>query len=175
MARRRSPWHVQRSAGPFQYQFFISHVAEDSSVVSGLKNEIVAASGRGGRPAFDCFLDVHAWPSANELTRVIKDFLLKSEYMVAWVTPAYLESTRGWVWTELAYAELVELGMNSSPDIEFPFIVPVFHEAVTVQQLGRTPLLRYWQRRLPTDGREIAEIARALVDFHDQEQRLRRG
>jgi hypothetical protein len=157
--------------GPYQYEFFISHVSEDSNVVKQLKNEIAAASGRGGRPAFDCFLDVHAWPSANELSQVIKKYLLKSKYLVAWVTPAYLRSARGWVWTELAYAELIEIGMNSSPAIELPYIVPVFMDDVTVDELSRTPLLRYWQRRLPTAGRPITEIARALIEFYDQELR----
>jgi hypothetical protein len=61
--------------------------------------------------------------------------------------------------------------MNSNPAIELPYIVPVFMDDVTVDELSRTPLLRYWQRRLPTAGRPITEIARALVEFCDQELR----
>jgi hypothetical protein len=95
--------------------------------------------------------------------------------MVAWVSPAYLATTRGWVWMELAYAELIELSMNRNHyDLDHPFVVPVFRN-LTVEHLARTPWLDYWQRQVVTPHQDhpVSEIARHLVDFHEQEARKR--
>jgi hypothetical protein len=171
MAKRRSEWQVQRPAGPLSYAFFISHVGEDAPAVRQLAAEIAALSSRGGRPALQSFLDIFSWPLSNDTDGVIKRFLRNSEFMMAWVTPAYLTNNRGWVWMELAYAALLEAGLNPSGiDVEFPFIVPIFR-GVGVRDIERTPLLKYWQRKLllPDEAESLPDIARKLVDFYDQE------
>jgi hypothetical protein len=178
MDPRRPPWHVEREGLP-EFAFFISHVAEDSDAVVELKSQVVAISGRGGRPPLACFLDVQAWPVATNISEVIKEFLINCEYMIVWVTPAYLDGgARGWVWVELAYAELLEISLNyPSPPGRFPYIVPVFR-GVRIGRVARTPLLPYWQRPLMTpQGRRypIVEIARTLVAFYDQQERKRRS
>jgi hypothetical protein len=161
---------VQRPE-PCSHAFFISHVGEDSEAVRQLAAEVAARSSRGGRPALQCFLDVFSWQIGNDALGVIKEFLLRSDCMVAWVTPAYLANARGWVWIELAYAELIEASLNpSGGDVRFPYIVPVF-QGLTVAQVERTPLLRHWQRKLvlPEQGHSITGIAEKLVDFYEQE------
>ena len=171
MAKQRPPWFVPRDADEVRYAFFLSHVAEDSEAVQQIASAIHAFSGRGGRPPLACFLDVNNWPIGNVNTSAIKEYLLKSAHMVAWVTPSYLQSIRGWVWMELAYAELIELSLNSTRlELRHPYIVPVFRN-VAVNQLERTPLLGYWQRQLVVPNKEhsLEEIARKLVDFHEQE------
>ncbi|HTU93806.1 MAG TPA: toll/interleukin-1 receptor domain-containing protein [Gemmataceae bacterium] len=171
MAKQRPPWFVPRDAASVRYAFFLSHVAEDSEEVQQLASTIHAFSGRGGRTPLTCFLDVNNWPIGCENTSVIKAFLLKSAYCVVWVTPAYLQSVRGWVWMELAYAELIELSLNAALlDLRHPYIVPVFRN-VTVNQLERTPLFDYWQRQLVVPNKEypLHELAKKLVEFHEQE------
>jgi hypothetical protein len=153
------------------YAFFISHVTEDAEDAKKLKAEIQGISGRGGRPAVDCFIDKHNWLAANENTAVIREFLVKSAHMLCWVTPTYLAKQRGWVWVELAYAELIELSMNLKKfAVQTPYVVPLFR-GVDVQQIARTPLHDYWQRNLvlPNQDPSLAEIARKLVDYHEQE------
>jgi hypothetical protein len=168
----RQPWFVERDPGRIRFTFFISHVSEDADTVIDLRSQIAGVSARGGRTALDCFLDVHAWQIANDSREVIKEFLPKSEYLVVWITPAYLRTRRGWVWMELAYAELIELSLNyQSLGLPYPYIIPVF-QGVSLAQVARTPLLSYWQRSLlypPGKALPVPEIARKLVDFHDQE------
>ena len=173
MAKRSPPWFVRRDTTLPSYAFFISHVGEDAAEVASLKAEIEAYSGRGGRRPLVCFLDVHNWPIGNVNSGVIREHLLRSSHMVAWVSPAYLATNRGWVWMELAYAELIELSMNlGSFDLRHPYVVPIFRE-MTVERLERTPWLAYWQRQLlaPNQEHSVTEIARKLVDFYDQEAR----
>src|SRR5882762_11270234 len=149
MAKQRPPWHVERDPAACRYAFFVSHVGEDAQAVIQLKAEIAACSGKGGRTALQCFLDVHDWLTANGPSMVIKESLLRSEYMVVWVTPAYLKTRRGWGWQELAYGELLELSLNIDHlDVHNPYIVPVIPRKVNVQQIARTPLVNYWQRQL---------------------------
>jgi hypothetical protein len=171
MAKPRPPWFVPCDAASGQYAYFLSHVAEDSAEVQQLAAAIQTLSGRGGRTPLTCFLDVNNWPIGNVNTSVIKEYLLKSAHLVAWVTSAYLQSIRGWVWMELAYAELIELSLNSDQlELRHPYIVPVFRN-VAVNQLERTPLLGYWQRQLviPNQDHSLTEIAQKLVEFHEQE------
>jgi hypothetical protein len=166
-------WSVFRDAGSIRHAFFISHVNEDEEDVIRLKAEIEAQSARAGRSPLTCSLDVLNWPIANLSGAVIREELRRSAHMVAWVSPAYLATKRGWVWMELAYAELIELTMNQDHlDLEYPFIVPVYRK-VTVKRLERTPWLDYWQRQVvaPNKDHSIPEIARRLVDFHEQEAR----
>jgi hypothetical protein len=96
---------------------------------------------------------------------------LNSSFLIAWVSPAYLASPRGWVWIEFAYAELIELSLNLPYlDRERPYILPIFRN-VSLAQVERTPFLRYWQRKLflPDHDPSIPEIARKLVDLYEQE------
>jgi hypothetical protein len=175
MVKRRPPWFVSRNPAAIQYAFFISHVGEDAAEVGRLKSAIEAYSGRGGRPPLTCFLDVANWTIGNENSVVIRKYLLKSAHMVAWISPEYLRSLRGWVWMELAYAELIELSLNSDGyELRQPYIVPVFR-GVALEQTERTPLLKYWQRQVvvPNKKHSIPQTAKHLVDFHDQEARKR--
>lgn len=174
---KRPPWFVRQELDVTSYAFFVSHVNEDSAEIRQLKAEINAYSGRGGRPSLDCFFDVHNWPTANLNTAVIREYLLKSDHMLCWVTPAYLANSRGWVWMEMAYAELIDLSANLGQlEVRAPYIVPVFR-GVDLQELSRTPLLRYWERRLiATDqSTSLKEIASRLVDFHEQEMLKRKS
>ncbi len=171
MAKQRPPWFVPRDTASVQYAFFLSHVGEDNEEIQQLASAIQALSGRGGRTPLTCFLDVNNWPIGNVNTSAIKEYLLKSAHVVVWATPAYLQSVRGWVWMELAYAELIELSLNSAMlELRHPYIVPVFR-TVSVEQLERTPLLGYWQRQLvvPNKDYSLMEIAQKLVEFHEQE------
>ena len=175
MAKRRPEWFVSSDAAAARYAFFISHVGEDAAEVKELKAEIQALSGKGGRTPIDCFLDRHDWPGGNNNTAVMRDHLLQSRHMVLWVTPGYLQSRRGWVWMELAYAELLELSFNFGQfGRRYPYIVPVFR-GVTVEQTDRTPLVDYWSVKLapPDAAFSIREVAAKLVDFHEQEARKR--
>jgi len=166
---------VRRDADSLRHAFFVSHVAEDEAEVVQLKAEIEAYSGRGGRAPLTCFLDVQNWLKGNQSGMVIRESLRRSAHMVAWVSPTYLATTRGWVWMELAYAELIERSMNHGHfDLAHPFIVPVFRR-LTAEHLARTPWHDYWQRAIvpPHQEHSVAEIARHLVDFHEQEARKR--
>jgi len=177
VARRSLPWFVRRDVTTHTHAFFLSHVAEDAAEIADLKAAIEGYSGRGARTSLRCFVDVQNWQIGNDNGTVIRDRLLHSDHMVCWVTPSYVATTRGWVWMELAYAELIELSMNIAQfGLRAPFIVPVFYN-VGIAQIERTPLLAYWQRQLAytQQSPDIAEIARKLVDFHEQELRKREG
>jgi len=172
MPKRRPKWFVAQDPAAIRYAYFISHVGEDADDVKELKNEIQALSGRGGRTPLDCFLDRHDWPGGNESTAVIQEYLLKSRRALVWATPAYLQTIRGWVWVELAYAELIEASINfySFGRRPFPYIVPVFRQ-VTVEQIERTPLIDYWSSKLvrPDEDLSIRDVAQRLVEFHERE------
>ena len=88
------------------------------------------------------------------------------------MTPAYLANQKGWIWMELAYADLLETSMNlQNFGVRLPYVVPIFR-GVTVEQVAQTPLHGHWQRNLVLPGQtpSVEEIARKLVDYHDQEQ-----
>jgi hypothetical protein len=176
MAKRRPKWFVPQDPAAVRYGFFISHVGEDASEVKELKSEIQALSGRGGRTPLDCFLDMHDWLSGNDNGDVIRRNLLAAQHMVVWVSPNYLQGLRGWVWFELAYAELIERSLNFGgfSRRQRPYLVSVFRK-MTVEQIERTPLVNYWSTKLvrPDENLSIREIAQRLVDFHDQEARKR--
>ena len=178
MRGRHPPWYIECDRALLQYAFFISHVSEDTDQVRKLKSKIASISRRGGGEALDCFLDFDCWLKGNVSSEVIKESLLKSEYLVCWITPAYLRNRRGWIWMEFAYAELLELSLNYRElGTRFPYIVPVF-QGVTMRQADRTPLHAYVHRNLPGPlGKTspIPTIARELVDFYDQERRRRSG
>jgi hypothetical protein len=166
---------VPRDPQAIRYAFFLSHVAEDSAVVADLKGHIERYSGRGGRPALSCFLDLENWPGGNVNSGVIKDFLFRSWHMAAWITPHYLANPRGWIWMELAYAELIELSLNlGNLQVTQPFIVPIF-QGVSLEQIDRTPWVTYWERKLfvPDASISVSEIATKLVDFFEQEKAKR--
>jgi hypothetical protein len=165
------PWYVRWESSVRLYAFFVSHVAEDADEVKKLKTEIDAVSGRGGRRPLDCFLDKHNWLTGNENSTTIREYLLKSAHLLCWVTPAYLANPRGWIWIELAYAQLLELSINlKNFDVQTPYVVPVFR-GVSIEQVAQTPLHDYWQGNLvlPNQSPSNEEIARKLVDYHEQE------
>lgn len=177
MSRKFPPWFVHRDPAAIRYAFFISHVGEDKKAVRQLKKEIARYSRDQGLSILDCFLDVENWGVANDPLPVIRENLYASDFTVLWVTPAYLENARGWVWIELAYGNLLELSFNypgHSID-RFPLVVPVFRN-VELEDIKRTPLLSYWQRQLFPTGRRVGvkRIAHRLVDFYEQEMNKRR-
>lgn len=117
MARglRKSPWHIERDPARLDFAFFLSHAnsESDTPAVAGLKSAVERHRDPGGGPVRSCFLDLDHWENGNDPAAVIREYLLRSEYMVAWITPAYLEaSRRGWLWYEFAYAELIEKSLN---------------------------------------------------------------
>jgi len=173
----RPPWYIESSETDYHYAFFISHVLEDTDQVAELRNQITSQSGRGGRRTPDCFLDIDRWLKGNTNSHVIRESLLRSEYFVVWVTPAFLRNRRGWIWMEFAYAELLDPSLNLDKfGTQLPYILPIFH-GVSSRPAERTPLQPYIQRNLTRPGARdapIANIARDLVDFYDQ-QELRRG
>lgn len=175
MAKARPVWQARLPTGPLPFAFFVSHVREDDEAVMELAAEIRSQSGAGGHPALECFLDVDRWPLGNDILPAIKDSISQSEYLLVWATPAYLRNDRGWVWMELAYAELLERGLNlPGTRRPLPYIVPVF-QGVTVRQVSRTPLLNYWHRSLFAGGRKrpIKYLVQKLVAFYQQEARKR--
>jgi hypothetical protein len=175
MPKKRPPWYVRRDPAAIHYAFFIFHVGEDADAVGELKTAVDAYSGRGGRPPLTCFLDVQNWPGGNVSSEVIREYLYQSAHMIAWISPAYLVNTRGWIWMELAYAELIELSNNFDYlGVRKPFIVPVFHN-VTVDLIQRTRWVDYWSRQvvIPNQQHSVTDIAHKLVDFHEQEERKR--
>ncbi len=178
MEERRPPWYVERDWSARRYAFFLSHVQEDSASLTLLQSEVAALSGRGGGETLDSFLDINRWLIGNLNSEVIKESLLHSEYLVAWITPAFLRNRRGWIWMEFAYAELLELSLNyREMGIRYPYIIPIF-QGVSARTLQRTPFHGYIQRAPlgpPGPTHEIAAVARALVDFFRQEQRRKIG
>ncbi len=176
MPRPRFPWHVLPDSAALEYAFFLSHVNDDAQDVARLKARIERMSRNRKSGPLSCFLDLENWPIANDLGSAMRESLLKSEYLVVWVTTEYLENRRGWAWMELAYAELLELSRNTpTRDPHLPFVVPVFREGVSVEQVARTPLLPYWHRNLGPMGTVLAieEAADRLVQFYEQEEKKR--
>jgi hypothetical protein len=168
LARKRSPWFVPHDRTKCDFDFFISHVQDDQQEIVDLKRNIEEISGRSGTP-LRCFLDVHNWEIGNVNGGVIRQYLLNSAHMIIWATPKYVRNVRGWIWLELAHAQLIELSSNVGKfDLSHPFIVPVFR-SLKLNQIHRTPLLEYWQRGLAPGNLSIPAIAQKLVDFHQQE------
>jgi hypothetical protein len=177
MARHPAPpWFVGRApSAPLDYTFFLSHDSTDKDDVLRLKEEILAQSGAGDRPALPCFVDIHDWPPGTDPTLVMREALYASNYMVVWVTPAFLSNSRGWVWVEFAYGELLDIGLNiAEVGSRFPFLLPVFR-GVSIDQVQKTPLLRFWHRPVgPVDRLlPIPEVAKKLLDFHGLQLRKR--
>lgn len=166
----RSNWYINRR--PPRFAFFVSHVSEDNADVIRLKAEIHALSSRGGAGGLTCFLDDHDWPPGGKSLQVIRDAMLESEHFVLWVSPNYLKTTRGWVWLELAYAELIEASLESELTRDprrnvVPFIAPIMR-GVKVDKVSRPPLHDYWQRNVIPHGPPptIEAVAAKLVEFY---------
>lgn len=100
MATRRPPWYVPYQANNSEFGFFISHDQADSKDVKRLKSELEKQSAQRNDP-LQCFLDIEDWPLGRVSMEVIREYLLRSQFMVAWITPSYLQNTRGWIWMEL--------------------------------------------------------------------------
>src|SRR5437016_2902810 len=99
MARSRSPWHVRHDRTACEFSFFISHVTNDNDEIRQLKTAVDRSLHRKTDPALKCFFDVDDWEIGRPNLNVIRDKLLNSVHMLAWVTPNYVaQSQRGWVW-----------------------------------------------------------------------------
>src|SRR4051794_18306598 len=113
-------WHITIDRSDCEFAFFVSHVAEDADEVEqfarSLESGFIAS---GGLQIQTCFLDLNDWEHGNPPKAVIRRHLAASHFFVGWVTPNYLKAAkRGWVWLELAYAELIELSRQPSIDVE---------------------------------------------------------
>ena len=176
MTADRTPGNVP-SRPAHQYDFFISHVAEDTEDVKRLKSEIIKRTRRRPGPELNCFLDSENWEIGTD-AYLYRHYLLKSRFMIAWITPSYLKNKRGWVWFELRDAEILEERYNaehgSASGLILYYIAPVFR-GVGMKQVDPTPLHRYSQRGLLKTGREysLAQIAKTIIAFYDQEIRKR--
>jgi hypothetical protein len=174
---KRPVWRVERDPEALRYAYFLSHVNEDRPVVTEVKAAIEEQSRKAGPAPLKCFLDIHDWPIANDLSQAMRELLLECQYMVLWITPKFLASDRGWVWMELAYAELLELTLNRrTRDRKLYYLAPVFID-VRVQGLERTPLLNYFQRGIvrPDEKLAVPAIADRLIKFFWQEEEKRRS
>ena len=176
MATRRPPWFVPQLPINTEYGFFISHVQNDAQEVKRLK-KVLEGKATQSNQQLKCFLDLDDWPLGSVNLEVIRKYLLRSQFMIAWITPGYLANTRGWIWVELACATLIELSLNGDRlDTLSPFIVPIFR-GVRVDEVARTPWLEFWQRNLgrPTSNTSIPKLADLLLKFrHDEiKRRLR--
>ncbi len=174
MATRRPPWYVPYQTTNTEYGFFISHVQDDAKNVKRLKQELEQQSLSSNDP-LKCFLDIDDWPLGRVSMEVIREYLLRSQFMVAWITPSYLQNTRGWIWMELASASLIELSMNRDRlDTLAPFIVPIFR-GVTVSDVERTPWLEFWLQKMvqPNQNTSIPKLAALLISLRQQEVKRR--
>lgn len=146
MPPSRPPWYVEEPVLDRNFHdFFISHVAEDQSEVVRLKQELESIALEDGA-RFRCFLDVEDWPTGVPGSEAIRDVLLRSRHVILWITPRYLGAgSRGWVWYELAYAELIQnsIKFRNIGKRYYPYILPIFHD-INVADLERTPLLDFW-------------------------------
>lgn len=163
-------WMISRGRTGTRHAFFISHVSEDNDDVRELKNAIVRLSRSRGFK-LSCFLDLDDWRYGARSTSVIRDELIESEHMVLWVTPNYLQATRGWTWIELAYGELIQL-RHVIEDIRevrrrpYTFVYPIFR-SIEIGDIGRSALSSYWDNRVQVPrgrGSEVRRLARVLVD-----------
>jgi len=178
MARSPSPWRVKIDRSKCEFAFFVSHVSEDIDEVGRFANALQDAFAlAGGLPIQACFLDVDDWEIGNPPKAVIRKKLAASQFFLGWVTPHYLNAAnRGWVYLELAYAELIELSRQPVLDVEFPFVVPVFRN-VLPDDIQRTPWLDYLPREV--ERSQIAEsideylerLVPKLISFYEQETR----
>lgn len=129
---------------------------------------------RRGKVARDLFLDIHDWPKGKASPWAIRDALLASEFMIAWISPAYLRSRRGWIWMELTLAQLLEDSLNLGLGIRHPFVLAVFR-GVTVRTIAKTPWIDYLHRAVvsPHERLEIPQIAKQVVKVHERALRDR--
>lgn len=178
MARKKWPWRITVDRSKCEYAFFVSRVSEDSAEVVQFRDAIIKAfKAAGGLALQPCFLDVHDWDVGNPPTAVIRRKLAASQFFIGWVTPDYLEhARRGWPWFELAYAEIIELNRQPLPDVEFPYVVPVFR-GVSAADISRTPWQDYLSREivksLPHEDTKayIDRLVPRLVAYYAQEMR----
>ena len=174
MAIRRSPWLVPYQATNTEYSFFISYVQDDAKDVKRLKQELEKKSAKRNDP-LQCFLDIDDWPLGRVSMEVIREYLLRSQFMVAWITPSYLQNTRGWNWMELASASLIELSMNRDRLVTLaPFVIPIFR-GVSVSDVERTPWLEFWQQKIvqPNQRTSIPKLAELLISLRQEESKRR--
>lgn len=175
MSISNPPWLIRYDHLNTKHSFFISHVQEDESEVQELRRVLDARLGSQCPSANPCFLDIDDWPKGRRSLAVIRERLLASQFLVAWISSKYLKNQRGWIWYEAAYGQLIEASFNYRQfDLPNPFVVPVYRN-VTLRQVERTPWLDFWSRRLFTKTRSlsISEIADGLVEFYLREMAYR--
>lgn len=166
-----SPWYIPYAKGvPRDHSFFLSHVREDNRAVTSLRRYVAAEFRRRRIPAGDLFLDIHHWPRGKASVWAIRNALLTSEFMIAWVTPAYLKSTRGWIWMELALGQLIEDSLNLGMGLRFPFVLAVFR-GVSVSDIAKTPWIEYLHRGIvaPHEALSVKAVASRLVEAYQRE------
>ncbi|HEY2415310.1 MAG TPA: toll/interleukin-1 receptor domain-containing protein [Pirellulaceae bacterium] len=175
MADTYWPWRVELNRLECEFVFFVSHVMEDNDEVLWFANALEDRFRFLGIPIKACFLDVQDWEHGNPPKDLIRRKLAASHFFLGWISPNYLKAAkRGWVWFELAYAELIELSRQPSVDIKFPFILPVLRN-VSVRQIGRTPWLAYVQREIERSRRGekiedfVERLVSKLVAYYSQE------
>lgn len=164
-------WRAAYPPPQLRYSFFLSHVQEDATSIKQLRRAIDREFTRRGRSPQGPFLDFDDWPQGAANASAIRDALLHSEFLVAWISPEYLRSARGWVWMELTLGQLLEDSLNFKQlGISFPFVLAVFR-GVALADIERTPWLDYWSRAVVRSNESIsmAKIARRLVDIRDRE------
>ena len=156
-----------------EHTFFLSHVQENVDDLKELKREITLQSRKRGRKSLDCFLDNEDWQIGRLDGNVLREKLIVSEIFVAWITPEYLMNRRGWIWMEMAYAELIELSLNVGQlGNTLEYVISIYRgwgQGLDLNELLRSPWGNYLSQgigRNPTEQLTIQNIAKILVKFH---------
>ena len=177
MGGKRWPWRIHHDRTKCEYAFFVSHVSEDLDDVTAFVQALDSAFQKaGGLAVQTCFIDSRDWELAKPVTDEIRQKLLLSQFFIGWVTPAYLRHSqqRGWVWIELAYATLIENSSRAGPELDSPFILPVFR-GVNPEQLSQTPwhdfVPRQVERSSPRErlATYLKRLVPQLLKFHGQQ------
>ena len=166
MADSLEPWIVRPDPKLQRYSFFLSHVAEDKPFVSRVRQLVESRLRRAGSRLVNCFIDARDWPRGRPALLALQDAILASAHTAVFVTPDYLHaSRRGWTWIEFALAYLIDAGRTQLHRSKSPYIVPIFR-GVSVEDLGRTPLVEYWHSNLLPPGESTpAAVAEHLAAY----------
>ncbi|MDX1966715.1 MAG: hypothetical protein SFV23_06045 [Planctomycetaceae bacterium] len=162
---RTADWWVPHPLGNYRHSFFISHVREDLTNVRRLKRSLDRRIRLSSPHVPPCFLDCDDWPHGKPTAPAIRDALGASEFPVVWVTPRFMNSSRGWIWFELAYGQLIEQSLNlGRPDWALPYVLAVFRE-IDIESVAPSPLLEYWGRSVVAahESLNVAKIAERLA------------
>lgn len=161
------PWAIEIDPDEQRYAFFLSHVSEDKSFMLRVKQLLEPRLRRAGARLDACFIDAKNWRRGRPALSVLQEAILTSAHCTVLVTPDYLQaSRRGWTWIEFAFAYLIDKSRQGlEPDVA-PFIVPIFR-GVAIEDLGRTPLVEFWNSNLigVGDDDSPAAVAEYLADY----------